>query len=351
MKYFAPNTLAYYQSAPQVHRVDLSEIPLRNFAKSTLIYRLSCGEVSPDAEAIQFYALNHLQSIARKNFTPNENLAPWAAEVCARYSHTLTSQGQRILHYLFCICTREARHAKTPTQANWDKLEKEFGVTMVNFLRDRIFVGSETTAVNAYMETPPDVTAGTYIKALSWVFHNLKWSSGLYGGAAWGAITDACVAFITGKTSMEALVDTGYTLAHNNGPMFNKGMMYYTYTSQFLTILDIQRSGQIPELVLDTTQKYYIDIPKDIKGLVEQVRAEYPSEFRGYVDWVKVEELGAVGKYSNYKQAQLKAHPEVKAAPKPEYKLLAGKKTKVVYTGSWGVMPGLTAQVFERVKK
>ena len=57
---------------------------------------------------------------------------------------------------------------------------------------------------------------------------------------------------LTGTTSMEMLVDTGYTLAHNGGPIFNKGMMYTHYDSHFLTILDLQRAGQMLDLLTGT---------------------------------------------------------------------------------------------------
>ena len=62
-------------------------------------------------------------------------------------------------------------------------------------------------------------------------------------------MTDCLVRFVSGEFSAEMMLDTVWTLAHNGGPIFNKGQ-FYACTANALRILDVQRSGQIPEAVL-----------------------------------------------------------------------------------------------------
>jgi hypothetical protein len=150
------------------------------------------------------------------------------------------------------------------------------------------------------------------------------------------------VSFLTGKTSLEALVDTGYTLAHNTSPIFNKGMMYNTYDHHLITVLDVQRSGQMPELLIDPDFSTFKDA--GLESLIKMVWSQYPDKFRGYVDWFKVEELGAVGKYSQYKEAQKKKHPVGPPVQKPTVK--GGVQWKKV--GDWDVWPGVSVPQYER---
>lgn len=349
MKYFPKNTLAYYLEAPQYHRNDLGLIPVGALAEATRKYAQSCGMVQPNYEAVSFYALNHLSSLIRKKFTLHEPLPEWANEVMSSYLTEVTGQGKRMLHYLIAICTREMRHLKVESvsPAVWTSFEKEFGINMLNFMK-KVKDGGEEKLLQKFYTAPPEVNSKVYLEGLAKIFHQPQGPSkpwnGSYGGKAWGKIADTCASFITGKTSMEAMVDTGYTLAHNTSPIFNKGMMYEHYTSDLLMILDIQRSGQMPEAVLDNN----LTIPKPIplKKLVNTVRKEFPKEFRGYVDWFQVEKLGALGNYSNFKALQKKEHPEEEIISTPVIKMVGNKKALVVDT--YTIWPGKAIPKLQR---
>lgn len=348
MKYLPQNTLAYYNAAPQVHRHDLSEMPTSVFSSATKTYRKTCNQVSPDDEAFSFYAANHCASLVKKSFTPNEVLPAWAEKVMSSYTTLCMTQGTRMLHYILSICTREMRHLHYTMvgDAFWNKMVAQYGGESKSYITSLCSL-NETAAVSRYMENPPSMSIGQYIGALSYAFHKGKWSSG-YGGKKWGIVADAAVAMLNGKTSMEMLVDTGYTLAHNGGPIFNKGMMYTSYSSLFVMLLDVQRSGQIPELLLDTSQSYAgLNKPTEAKDIVKLVAGARPKEFRGWVDWYLVESLGAVGKYDAQKKKQMVLHPVAQKAKKQPEKMLHGVKIKVV--GEWQVYPGQTVQVYERV--
>jgi hypothetical protein len=279
----------------------------------------------------------------------NEPLPEWAVKVNEAYLQILSEQGNRMLHYILAICTREMRHLNVayckPTL--WAKIEKENGLVMVDWLK-KVKEGGEDKLLQRWFQTPPSVTSAQYIQATSTAFHQPQggskpWS-GSYGGKPWGIIADTAASFLTGHTSLEALVDTGYTLAHNTSPIFNKGMMYNTYDHHLITVLDVQRSGQMPELVVDPSFSNFHDA--QLATMIKLVSAQFPDKFRGYVDWFKVEELGAVGKYSHYKEQQKKLHPAEPAVKKVVKQGVQGLEWKQV--GQWDVWPGVSVPKFER---
>jgi hypothetical protein len=158
------------------------------------------------------------------------------------------------------------------------------------------------------------MVVGPYVRGLEWVFDHGQWGGG-YGGKPWGQIAKTLGDFLYGKTSLEMMCDTAYTLAHNNGPMFNKGMMYDMYSSKqgFLMILDVQASGQIPQLIVDRAKYHYIksfDMPA-LVAFTELARKHMPDEFHIEVDWQKVEDGQAhkpanqQHKYADYKAKML----------------------------------------------
>lgn len=361
MKFLQPNTLAYFNAAPQTHLHNLSDIPTAVFSASTLQYRTNCGQTMPNDEAVSFYTLNHCASIVRTLFTENEPLPIWAQAIMATYTDVCMSQGERMLHYILSITTRETRHLKACTSAFWTKVDAEFGAKGVAVLKDISSDGDENTAVNKYMKTPPNMTIGQYTKTLAFAFHKAGSSgwNGSYGGHPWGNVTDAVISYLHGVTSMEMLVDTGYTLAHNGGPIFNKGMMYSHYNAHFMTILDVQRSGQLPDLMLESNT---LGITKTVDAVkaVELVKQNRPQAFKGWVDWKLVDELrpekdkqANPNKYVKQTAAQKQPKTKAPAAAKktvaqPVMTTLAGKKVKVV--GQWQVYPHQSVTQYERVE-
>jgi hypothetical protein len=310
VKYKPQNTLSYFLSAPQLQQIKLADIPIKELGAGQKAYRGTCGHASPDEEAIRFYTLNHLASVVKSKFTLNEPLPAWAVQIMQRYMVEVTAQSQRAFFYLLAICTREARHmySNKVADAFFVQAEKEYGTPFMNFCKN--LPGGEEEAMKAVENNPPDCTAGQYIAGLSYIFYKGKWASS-FGGAKWGNVTDCLLHAVQGKTSMEMMIDTCYTLAHNGGPIFNKGMMYGHYTGQFTRILDIQRSGQMPELALDK-DKYGILIVPEMAQLVKLAQTEVPDQFGTYVDWYKVQSMGAVGNYLSEQKQQDKKHPKKK---------------------------------------
>jgi hypothetical protein len=367
MKFLPKNTLAYFNDAPQVHQHDFSELPTGVFAESTGIYKKDCDQTSPNNDAVTFYALNHCASVVRKMFTQNEVLPAWALKIMTMYTDVCMSQGERILHYILCITTRETRHLKSCTPKFWADVASKFDQKSVNILKHISSDGDENTAMNKYIKTPPDMTIGQFVNTLSYAFHHAGshgWN-GSYGGHPWGQVTDAVISYLHGVTSMEMLVDTGYTLAHNGGPIFNKGMMYgHQDTNKLFTVLDVQRSGQMLDLIVATET---LGVNKTVEALeaVALIKEHCPTEFQGYVDWKLVDDLRPAKdkaanphKYQKQTTAQKQPTKVAKAkaakaaaaasvtAPSTMTTLL-GKKIKV--TGTFQVYPHQNVNIVERV--
>ena len=147
---------------------------------------------------------------------------------------------------------------------------------------------------------------------LKYSFENVGYNHA-YGGKPWAAIADTILQFLEGNTSFEVVVDTGYTLAHNTGNIFNKSIHYGHASHSLLKILDIQRSGQIPEMVVDKLNgnPHLPQLPMSINTLrdaLNLIREEFPNEVGNYVDWYKVEALGGLGKYPVEKEHQDEEH-------------------------------------------
>ena len=264
----------------------------------------------------------------------------------------------RASYYLIWICTREARHNKS-LSADLPKVGKLFGPVMQKWMSA---AGGEDGISKRFLNTPPDMPIGTYCKAIAWMFHNSQWSGG-YGGKKWGIVTDCLVRFVDGEYSAEMMLDTVWTLAHNGGPIFNKGQFYACYNSSSLyRILDVQRSGQVPEGILydHVIQEY---APAPLKTLMMDVRKRFGDKLGEYVDWVKVEALGAVHKYPKEKAAQIKAKPltpaqkaaqeaaQKAAIAKAEAEAKAAAQEKLDHELNWfKVMPGVEVKKIKMVR-
>jgi len=366
VKFFPKNTLAHFNAAPQVRQHDLSTLPTAVLASSSQEYKKSCNQASPDEEAVSFYTLNHCASIVRESFTVNEPLPEWAREIMQTYTDVMMAQGERMLHYILCITTRETRHLKSCTPAFWSKVGLQFGQASVDILKNISNDGNEDTAMNKYLKTPPEMTIGQYVNTLAYAFHKAGssgWSSS-YGGKPWGEVTDAVVSMVQGTTSMEMLVDTGYTLAHNGGPIFNKGMMYAHYSGNFMTILDVQRSGQMLDLMMET-QTLGIKKTAEATFAADLIKAHRPDKLKGYVDWKLVDALRPEKDKSAHpnKYSKLTAAQKQAVAPKPktvkptmapaqaassDLTSMFGKKVKKV--GTWQVFPHQSVDTYARVE-
>lgn len=314
------DTLAYQVGMrPALQHRDMSAVPLgpvvasvKSLLAQTNIYSVVCDapldseDISgiPEKDAVMFYMLNHAVTLVRQRCHVYEPLGKYLP-IVETYHVELAARASRMFAYMLLICTRESRHDHSDkTGSVYQDLEIKYGSEITKFHKS--LKGNSSLGVAGMLQDkPPSTSLGKYTSFLADIFYQGKYSSG-YGGKAWGAVADVLRDFAHGKITAEMMMDTSFTLCHNNGPIFNKGMLFESYSHEIYKILDVQRSGQIPQLVADQQTP----VAKDPK--VIQVWADcfaiLGDEFSGYVDWFLVEELGALKTYADQKNKQIAKH-------------------------------------------
>lgn len=305
-----------------------------------------CG--NPEVDALVFYMLNHAVSVIRQRVHPLEPLGDLLPIVELFHKH-LAFRSARMFFYMLLICTRESRHAKNSVGGQFlNSLGKKYGAPIQGFHASIIGSGS-SGAADKLRKHPPDCRLGPYANFLVEVFYHGNFSSS-YGGPAWGAVADVLRDFSVGNITAEMMMDTAFTLCHNNGPIFNKGMLFETYSDEIYKILDVQRSGQIPQMVGNCETKHHAN--PLVRGLWVACSELLGEEFSGYVDWYKVEELGSMKSYPAQKQAQLSKYgppggsKAVSTANKLKEEIKKAKEEKEF--SSWiEIMPNVKVKMVE----
>lgn len=296
------DTLAYHQSRVFTTHRDMRHIQCANVAAALTTFKTDdkLTSTKPETEALYFYGLNHATALIAGRRALLEPLPKEELGFVEIYHDLMIEKSVRAFYYLVLICTREARHCLSKSTAK-PEIEKKFGKELAAFFCSS--TGSESDIHQKFLKNPPKATIGAYCETMQWLYYNASWSGG-YGGKAWGKVTDCLVRFVNGEFTAEMMMDTVWTLCHNNGPIFNKGHLYGMYTNNLVRILDIQRSGQIPQAILEDAKiAQFVDI--GLKMAMQDLQKMFPDDIGKFVDWFVVEALGAVHKYPADKQAQI----------------------------------------------
>lgn len=261
---------------------------------------------NPETDAVLFYMLNHAVAIVQSKLHPLEDLGKYA-KVVHTYHEQVALRVPRVFYYLLLICTREVRHERSVASGGfWKKMTAKYP-NVSAFLKN-LHGKTRPQVVEAFREDPPSATIGEYCAAMVDIFCQGSFYD-KYGGPAWGKVASALYSFVRGEFSPELLLDTSFTLAHNTAPIFNKDMLYEQQSSggsALITILDVQRSGQIPQMV--SNNEVLTSYRPIVKSMHQMCHLALGSVFEGHVDWFKVEgTLGAKGKnkYNAYKEKQV----------------------------------------------
>ncbi|MDH5184907.1 MAG: hypothetical protein OEX12_13575 [Gammaproteobacteria bacterium] len=300
-------TLKQYSNHVVRQHTGLKGIDVITFVDSARAYEkgLKGNKAIPETEALEFYLLNHAMAVLRQQVLPNQPLTEAQHRLVDDYYKVTLRQAFRMATYLLYICTRESRHIGKNSDS-YVNLAKTHGDKIKKFISS-IHGSGSSTAVERLKEYPPVDKLGRYVDAMLVLFNTGSWSSG-YGGKAWGAVTQLFHQWVHGEITSEMLVDQGYTLAHNNGPIFNKGMLYDSYGNKFKYILDVQRAGMIPQLINQVTEYAYnpLEVPSSLIAAHGMCVDAVGDDMRGFVDWATVEAFSADYSYKTEKEYQLK---------------------------------------------
>lgn len=282
-------TLAYHLlSRPLMSRMDFGGVPAKSVGQCAKKYHDQGVVVSPESEALRFYLSHQVMAAVRKRRRLHE---PLPAEELALVERSIREGNDvflRMMYYVAVICLRECRHIHDGDQIKVKANGKPFysAIDFVTHIPD-----SPNEAMNVFLnKVPEELTLLQMGEAMSFAFHHGKWGH-TYGGPKWGVIADTLVELTKGELTPEMFCDVSFALAHNGGPIFNKGMFYSQYGQDFGLILDVQRGGQIPQYIYSQKSSYVSSETQVFRASAWDVLGD---EFTGEMDWTKVIEAGAI---------------------------------------------------------
>lgn len=347
-----PNTLAFNSLRPGVVCLDNSQSNLKEVVSEVGAFKDIPSKymndqkipvrADPEEDAVSFYMLNHAMAIIKRKVHPLEPLGAYLP-IVNLYHGRLATSAIRMFSYLLLICTRESRHIHDGVDSTFMvKLRGKYGNPISDFHKLKLRGTSSSGAVSSILEYPPTASLSAYTNFMSDVFRQGSFSSS-FGGKKWADIADVLRDYSCGKLSAEMMLDTAFTLCHNGGPIFNKEILYKDTGSLIYQILDVQRAGMIPQWVNEEKNSQ----PSWIVDDYLKCRAVLP-EFDGYVDWFKVEELGAVLNYSAKQKAMKKNTKAVFESP--EAKMVASIKAEQLAGNYVTLFPGGSFKKIEAVR-
>jgi hypothetical protein len=294
------DTLAGLKSSLFFKGISFAKMPTPEAARVAKGVIDSNGAVPVEQLALMFYLLNHGIAELEKKYHQHEILPVSALKILSEYRSFIEDLLPRMVYYTLVVITRESRHlhSKHNLKDDLDKVNPEY----FKFLE--ALPGGSTNAASFFLNHPPKIPLGDYVKCVQKVFSKGHFSSG-YGGPAWGNIAKALLKFVEGDISPHTFLDTAWTLAHNNGPMFNKGFLFSMSGKKIIKVLDIQRSGQIPQFIYGHNQGWEIGetfLPFSVYSLWEICEKELGC-FKGVISWDLVDKDG-VGSYPSEKSHQ-----------------------------------------------
>jgi hypothetical protein len=311
------DTLAYHLSRAMLHVRSIETVPCANFATALTAFKKAYPkDVRPETDALSFYQLTHALALIQQRRHKDEPLPADELALVKEYFEEGSVLAQRALYYLIIICQRETRHLHD--KSGWGpKIVPSFGQAVYDYIAS--LPDDPGSAMSKFRSQPPQANIGPYLRAISTVFHKGKWGGG-FGGHKWGNIADCALAMVKGDYSPAMMLDTVWTLCHNNGPIFNKGDLYTMYSGNCLIqLLDVQRAGMIPTLIQSPVTPMANMAPfitAAMKERNERIFKLFP-DLPTSIDWQKVQELGAVlnwvgsNKGSHAKKA-IKISPKIK---------------------------------------
>ncbi len=232
---------------PFTNKVDVSQV------KIPQLHDLFTGEFGPDPyknldakpemEALDFYLSNHVVALLRTKYGMGHELGRTESKLVKMYVERTSAIALRAFTYLLLICTREIRHCNGSNTTSCKITLEEKSV--YDFIRQNIGHHNGSKLARNVWDGVFDWKLGEWATVIEKIFRHGNFGGG-FGGPAWADVAAPLRDYVNSTYTAEMLVDVIWTLCHNNGPIFNKGMLYECHTSELLRILDVQRAGQIP---------------------------------------------------------------------------------------------------------
>lgn len=287
------NTLAYQLHGRPYHaKLKFYDQSAKLIGQAAHEYLKSTVPADPVREAGSIYLHNHAVARIMKVRHPNEPLPTDELKVLEAYNALGAQITARMLYYVTIISIRENRHCLNKSDMQ-DQIAPLYGSDVASFIFS--VDDNASTAMQHFLKHVPNgVKYGPMIEALEYSFRKGKWHGG-FGGKKWAEVIAAACKYARGEISGELFVDIGWALAHNGGPIFNKGMFFnHPSNSDLYKVLDVQRAGLMPGFVL----QYGLPTGDSLEltKLADWICSRFDDPKT--VDWDAVKAAGAVGGYS-----------------------------------------------------
>ena len=290
----------------------------RNIADATMDQVIEALEPARKAhkdiceETVLYYLHSHAQHLIEGRRDPTEELPDEEAKVLEMGYRERSQIAMRMFYYLLKITGEEGQFGTARSDSLFEYVEEQTSVKAAEWLRTLM------TDRKPHIPTGSDIKLGDTVRACLMGFDYATWSSG-YGGARWAAVSQTLDAVVHGRTTLELMVDNAFTLCHNNGTIFNKGHNYTQCGREYYPILDVQASGQIPNIIHQG--RGILGITPRVKEVWAAYAELFPEEFKAPYDERKVKSMEGVRTQKEaalQKSAQAKnaAHSAQPVAPK-----------------------------------
>ena len=293
-----PKTLGFLLgTTPAKRSRSLESVSMLSVTQGLKAYEAKAGG-NPYAQddAVRFYLSSHLLADISQTFPASRPLNDEQYALIKQLLGYVTETSARFYFYALKIVLREYRHCKN-RQHMLEVFEKycQKSAAYLDYVMD----SSSDVLFENMEQCQIDAPFGNVLRCVEYGFYHAKWSAG-YGGPKWGVIARVLRRFIEGQYSPEIMLDIGWALAHNGGPIFNKGYFYAGFSGgTLLKVLDLQRAGEIPAGVRAG------EIPIPCALLIPGVEKHFGLQYPERVDWWKVDKLGAKNSWSTQLHKQM----------------------------------------------
>ena len=130
-------------------------------------------------------------------------------------------------------------------------------------------------------EDPPNATIGNYCEGAALDVLSLAAGPAATAARSGAWSPTASCRFVNGEFTRRDDARYGLDAGHNNGPIFNKGEFYAMLRSTYaVAVLDVQRSGQMPEAVPVRRRRQQVRRDPDLKRADEAAEGAVPGQDR-----------------------------------------------------------------------
>lgn len=230
-------------------------------------------------EALRFYFMDHCFHLVKNENKTIAQLSPEMSELVNLYLNELSKTSQRIFTYIICASLYEAGRMPAQTDKFWEFIETQYGSKIHDVLYNVKVSGWGNIKEKEILKLNEPIQ--TFLSAIMSCFSSGKWWFGA-GGKAWSDITRCARDVTEGHHSLQEMTDLAFSLCHDRGCMFDRGIIYSVYGNNtshhnvtIYHVLDIQASGQIPQWI----NKNRHCVEKDTLNIFDKFYKFFKEEF------------------------------------------------------------------------